>query len=117
MTGEMTLSGRILPIGGLKEKAIGADRNHIKKIFIPTENVVDLEDVPSEVLKNIKFIPVDNYEEIIKKLTSVKGIGMWTAEMYLIFSLGREREGKGREGCTDKTTKKTSTTNMFHCPF
>ena len=74
MTGEMTLSGRILPIGGLKEKAIGADRNHIKKIFIPTENVVDLEDVPSEVLKNIKFIPVDNYEEIIKKLFKTKKI-------------------------------------------
>ncbi len=72
MTGEMTLSGRILPIGGLKEKAIGADRNHIKKIFIPTENIVDLEDVPSEVLKNIKFIPVDNYEEIIKKLFKTK---------------------------------------------
>ena len=68
MTGEITLRGRVLPIGGLKEKVIGAHRAGVRKIFIPTENKKDLEEIPEEVKKDIKFILVDNYKDIYKKI-------------------------------------------------
>lgn len=66
MTGEITLRGNILAIGGLKEKSIGARRNNIKTIFIPQENINDLDTIPEEVRKDIKYIPVKNYIEIFK---------------------------------------------------
>lgn len=72
MTGEITLRGNILKIGGLKEKSIGALRNNIKYIFIPKENESDLKELPKEVLDNIKFILVNNYEELYQKL--VEGV-------------------------------------------
>lgn len=68
MTGEITLRGRVLPIGGLKEKVIGAHRAGIRKIFLPVENEKDLEEIPEEIKKDIKFIFVNNYKEIYKKL-------------------------------------------------
>lgn len=71
MTGEITLRGRVLPIGGLKEKVIGAHRAGINKIFLPKENEKDLDDIPEEVKSKIKFIFVKNYKEIYKKLFKV----------------------------------------------
>ena len=68
MTGEITLRGRVLGIGGLKEKVIGAHRAGIKTIIIPKENEKDLEDIPDNVLKEIKFIYVDKYSDIYKLL-------------------------------------------------
>ena len=68
MTGEITLRGRVLPIGGLKEKVIGAHRSGVRTIFIPKENKKDLENIPDEIKKDIKFIFVENYDEIYKKL-------------------------------------------------
>ena len=68
MTGEITLRGNILPIGGLKEKVIGAKRNGIKKIFIPKENERDLDEIEDQIKENIEFILVSNYDEIIKSL-------------------------------------------------
>ncbi len=68
MTGEITLRGNILEIGGLKEKSIAAHRAGLKTVFIPKDNVKSLVDVPSEVKKTIKFIPVTHYSEIYKKL-------------------------------------------------
>ena len=68
MTGEITLRGRVLGIGGLKEKVIGAHRAGIKTIFIPKENEKDLDEIPKEVKKDIKFKVVSNYNEIYKKL-------------------------------------------------
>ena len=64
MTGEITLRGRVLAIGGLKEKVIGAHRAGIKKVYIPYENEKDLDEIPEEVKKDIKFISVNNYKEI-----------------------------------------------------
>ena len=64
MTGEITLTGKILPIGGLKEKSISAYRSGLKLIFIPKENMRDLIDIPKEVKDNLKIIPVEKYEEI-----------------------------------------------------
>jgi len=68
MTGEITLRGNILEIGGLKEKAIAAYTAGIKKIFIPKDNMKSLVDIPAEVKKAIKFLPVENYLQIYKKL-------------------------------------------------
>ncbi len=72
MTGEMTLSGNVLPIGGLKEKSIGAHRNGIKEIIIPKYNERDLDEIPKEVKDNIKYISVKTYDEIIKLLFKAK---------------------------------------------
>ena len=68
MTGEITLTGRVLPIGGLKEKVIGAYRARINKIFIPRENEKDLKDIPDNIKEKIEFILVDNYMDIYNKL-------------------------------------------------
>lgn len=68
MTGEITLKGNVLQIGGLKEKTIGGFNQGIKKIFIPTKNAKDLDEIPEDVKNNIKFIPVENYLEIYNDL-------------------------------------------------
>lgn len=66
MTGEITLRGKVLPIGGLKEKSMGAYRNGITRIIIPKENIRDLDDVPTEVKRCMKYIPVSTYDDIYK---------------------------------------------------
>ena len=66
MTGEITLRGRVLPIGGLKEKIIGAHRANIKKVYIPLSNERDLDDIPNNIKKDIEFIKIKNYIDIYK---------------------------------------------------
>jgi len=66
MTGEITLRGRVLPIGGLKEKALAALRAKINTIFIPEENKKDLIEIPEDIRKKLKFIPVKNVDQILK---------------------------------------------------
>ena len=66
MTGEITLRGRILPIGGLKEKLLAALRAGIKTVLIPSENEKDLEEIPNNVKEGMKIIPLDNAEEVLK---------------------------------------------------
>ena len=68
MTGEMTLRGKVLPIGGIKEKLIGAHRANIKKVFLPKQNEKDLKEVPKDVKDELEIIYVENYQEIFKKL-------------------------------------------------
>ncbi|HQI12969.1 MAG TPA: endopeptidase La [Candidatus Woesebacteria bacterium] len=68
MTGEITLRGNVLEIGGLKEKSIAAHRAGLKTIFIPFENKKSLVEIPKEVKKDIKFIPVSHYSEIYKRI-------------------------------------------------
>lgn len=68
MTGEISLRGDILKIGGLKEKIIAAYNNGIKKVFIPYENNVDVNEIPKMVRDEIKIIPVKNYLEVFNKL-------------------------------------------------
>jgi ATP-dependent Lon protease len=65
MTGEVTLRGRVLPIGGLKEKALGALRAGIRTILIPPKNIKDLIDMPHYLKRKIKFIPVKTMEEVL----------------------------------------------------
>lgn len=68
MTGEVTLTGKVLPIGGLKEKSIAAFRSGIARVFIPKENEPDLEEIPKEIKNKIDFILVDDYIQIFKKV-------------------------------------------------
>lgn len=67
-TGEISLTGNVLPVGGLKEKSIGALRAGIDTIYIPDSNIRDLDKLPKEVLEKIKFIPIKNYKELYKDL-------------------------------------------------
>ncbi len=68
MTGEITLRGRVLGIGGLKEKVIGSHRAGVKTIYIPAENEKDLDEIPEEIKKDIRFIAVHHYKEIFDSL-------------------------------------------------
>ncbi len=65
MTGEITLSGRVLPIGGVKEKVLGAVRAGIRKVLLPQENVTDLEDLPKEVLETLEIYPATELGEVL----------------------------------------------------
>ncbi|NOZ33163.1 MAG: endopeptidase La [Alphaproteobacteria bacterium] len=65
MTGEITLRGRVLPIGGLKEKLLAALRGGIKKVLIPHENVRDLRDIPESVKKGLEIVPVSQMEQVL----------------------------------------------------
>ena len=66
MTGEVTLTGQVLPIGGLKEKLLAAHRAGIKQVLIPKENEKDLVDMPKKIIDDIKITSVDNADEVLK---------------------------------------------------
>jgi len=66
MTGEITLRGRVLPIGGLKEKLLAAHRGNIRKVIIPKDNEKDLADVPANILKDLEIIFVEHVDEVLK---------------------------------------------------
>ena len=66
MTGEVTVTGQVLPIGGLKEKLLAAHRAGVKKVLIPKENEKDLVDIPKKVREDIKIIPVESADEVLK---------------------------------------------------
>ncbi len=72
MTGEVTLRGRVLPIGGLREKSMAAYRNKIKTVFIPEANKKDLEEVDEVVKNNITFVPVSHVSEVLSGALSYK---------------------------------------------
>jgi ATP-dependent Lon protease len=67
MTGEITLRGRVLPIGGLKEKAMSAHRAGLTDIIMPKDNEKDLEDIPESVRKDLTFIPVSHLDDVLKR--------------------------------------------------
>jgi ATP-dependent Lon protease len=66
MTGELSLTGQVLPIGGLKEKTVAAQRNKARHIIIPKQNVRDLDEIPEHVKKGLEFHPVDRFEEVLR---------------------------------------------------
>ena len=78
MTGEITLRGKVLPIGGLKEKLLAAHRGGIKKVIIPKDNAKDLVKIPDRVKKDLQIVPVTHIDEVIKE----------------VFSSGRKKPGK-----------------------
>nr|WP_320192627.1 endopeptidase La [uncultured Desulfobacter sp.] len=72
MTGEITLRGRILPVGGIKEKVLAAHRAGIRKILLPTENEKDLKEIPDDVTKELEFAPINTVEDLIKETLGLK---------------------------------------------
>jgi ATP-dependent Lon protease len=66
MTGEITLRGRVLPIGGLKEKALGALRAGIKTVIIPAKNKKELDEIPSSIKRKLKFVPLQNMDQVLE---------------------------------------------------
>ena len=75
MTGEITLRGRVLPIGGLKEKAVAAHRNRVAHVIIPYHNVRDLDDVPAEVRNAVSFHPVRTMDEVLQMALEQRDAG------------------------------------------
>jgi ATP-dependent Lon protease len=67
MTGEITLRGRVLPIGGLKEKVMAAHRAGIKKVLVPAENVQDIKEIPKIILKEIEIQPVEHLDQVLQQ--------------------------------------------------
>jgi ATP-dependent Lon protease len=70
MTGEITLRGQVLPVGGIKEKLLAAHRAGITQILLPRRNLKDLEDVPAEVLGAFKILPVEQSIDAIREAVS-----------------------------------------------
>ena len=71
MTGEVTLTGRVLPIGGLREKSMAAYKHGITTVYIPKDNLPDLEKVDPAVRKKIKFIPVSHADEVLRDVLGI----------------------------------------------
>jgi len=75
MTGEITLRGRVLPIGGLKEKSLAAHRAGIKKVLFPMDNIRDLDDIPQSIKDELEFVPVAHLDEVLKQALLAKENG------------------------------------------
>ncbi|MGE0855631.1 MAG: S16 family serine protease, partial [Hyphomicrobiaceae bacterium] len=97
MTGEITLRGRVLPIGGLKEKLLAALRGGISTVLIPEENVKDLAEIPDEVKSKLQIVPVSRLEEVVKSaLVRMPEPIVWDEEANAPVPVsGEEEEGKG----------------------
>jgi ATP-dependent Lon protease len=67
MTGEITLRGRVLPIGGLKEKVLAAHRGGIKTVLMPKENEKDIEEIPAPILKGVQLVPVEHMDDVLRR--------------------------------------------------
>jgi ATP-dependent Lon protease len=93
MTGEITLRGRVLPIGGLKEKILAAHRGGIKKIIIPKENEKDLKDIPATISKQLEIVSVDHMDEVLPHaLVMAEGETLFTNHDMLI-NMGQAGNG------------------------
>ena len=66
MTGELSLTGKVLPVGGIKEKVLAAKRAGIKEIILPWQNEKDLKEVPERHRKGMKFYPVKHFDEVLR---------------------------------------------------
>src|SRR6202022_3132740 len=72
MTGEVTLRGRVLPIGGLKDKVLAAHRADIFTVIIPKENRKDLKDIPKKVLKMMKIVAVEHMDDVLRNALKIE---------------------------------------------
>ena len=72
MTGEITLRGRVLPIGGLKEKILAAHRALIKTVLIPADNVKDLQEIPAQILEEVNIEPVQHMDDVLRKALALE---------------------------------------------
>jgi ATP-dependent Lon protease len=76
MTGEITLSGLVLPVGGIREKALAALRHGIKTVILPALNQADLAELPPEVRNGMQFVPASTLEDVLKVALPVADIPM-----------------------------------------
>ncbi len=90
MTGEITLRGRVLPIGGIREKLLAARRAEIFKVLIPEANQKDLEEVPDNVLKGLEIVPVKHMDDVLSQAL----LGTTSEELFC-----------GRESCLPLSVK------------
>jgi ATP-dependent Lon protease len=97
MTGEITLRGRVLPIGGLKEKIIAAHRGGIKTVLIPKENEKDLKDIPKVISRSMTIIPVEHMDEVLSHALILDNGSRLFKEVDLPLSFA-EGEGDGKNG-------------------
>ena len=72
MTGEITLRGNVLPVGGIKEKVLAATRARVTKIILPSQNQRDMDDVPKAPFKNVRFVFVDNMRQVFREALKEK---------------------------------------------
>ena len=99
MTGEVTLRGRVLPIGGLKEKLLAAHRAGIKTVLIPKDNEKDLDDIPANVKKDMEIVPVGTIDEVLPRaLTEPLSAVEWDEAAYEAEQLAARRGDPDREG-------------------
>ncbi|PIQ95561.1 MAG: endopeptidase La, partial [Nitrospinae bacterium CG11_big_fil_rev_8_21_14_0_20_56_8] len=96
MTGELTLSGKVLAIGGLKEKSLAAHRGDIFQVIIPKDNEKDLPDIPATIRKEMEFIPVKNMDEVIDLAFDGK------------FRLGKKKSGSKKKKASRPSRSSTS---------
>ena len=94
MTGEITLRGRVLPIGGLKEKILAAHRGGIKKIIIPKENEKDLKDIPASISKQLEIACVEHMDEVLAHALVLNPGETLFAEDDMHFEIASENRDK-----------------------
>ena len=117
MTGEITLRGNVLPIGGLKEKTLAAHRGGIKRILLPKENENDIEEIPEQIRGDLELIPVSHVDEVLKEAL-VCGTPKEFEKMFdrkairdeLLYGEGKDSEEEGSE----EKNEKGSTTVVAH---
>jgi ATP-dependent Lon protease len=103
MTGEITLTGQVLPIGGLKEKVLGAKRAGIRKIIMPKRNEIDLDDIPKEVRDTMSFVPVEELSEVLqhalgKRIITPVDLGASPARVSNVVPMRRSAIKRVRNG-------------------
>jgi ATP-dependent Lon protease len=100
MTGEITLRGRVLPIGGLKEKILAAHRGGISTVIFPKENAKDLRDIPKRVLKNMHLVPVGHMDEVLRAALALDDPGEFLKEpsVAVDWRIAVDRRGGERRG-------------------
>ena len=98
MTGEITLRGRVLPIGGLKEKALAAHRGGINKILFPKDNEKDLEEIPKSIAKEIEWVPVSHMDQVLMHALIWSGQGEDDEQDELFNKLRKITEAELSEG-------------------
>ena len=103
MTGEVTLTGQVLPIGGLKEKTLAAQRAGIHTVILPTRNQVDLEDVPENLRADMTFVPVDRVEQVWE---AAMGLHASTAVAPAARSPRRTSCSRRRRGCSTRLARR-----------